>query len=433
MSISAGYMARYADKELESLLECYGAVQVRGPKYCGKTRTATEHASSVFALDDADNNYYNYRMAQLDPRTSLVGEEPHLIDEWQLIPAVWDLVRRDVDKTNRSGHYILCGSSTPKDPNGVPGISPPLHSGFGRIASMKMRTMSLAESGESDLKVSLKSLFEGGLAVTQMERRDLEWVIDMVMGGGWPGTMRLPLEKRIEAVSRYPEEICESDLPRVDGSKAPSTMKMILRSLARNESTLVSARALSRDIKEYEDDTIKDSTISDYIRTLDRMNLIENQPAFDPNLRSSVRVGKTPKRHLTDPALSVAAMHLSREMLASDLKTLGFMFEALCERDLQIYAQANGGSLFHYRDASGREIDAVVELPDRRWGAFEIRLGTGQIDAAAENLLRIDNMIRNDECARPPSVLCVVSGLEGAAYRREDGVCVVPIGSLRAR
>lgn len=433
MVFSEGYMPRYVDRELESLMEVYGAVQVKGPKYCGKTRTATEHSSSVFALDDAENNYRNYRLAKLDPKLALEGEEPHLIDEWQLVPATWDLVRRSVDADNRPGRFILCGSSTPKPTDKGDDEAPPLHSGFGRTVSMKMRTMSMAESGESECKASLSSLFAGSLGTTLTASRDLDWIVDAVMSGGWPGNMSLPVEKRIEAVSRYPEEICESDLPRVDSSKSPSRMKMVMRSLARNESTLASAKTLARDIREYEDDVIKDSTVSDYMSVLDRMNLIEDQPAYNPNLRSSVRVGKTPKRHLTDPALAVAAMHLTRRMLMDDLNTLGFMFEGLCERDLQIYAKANGGNLYHYRDASGREIDAVVELPDGRWGAFEIKLGTGQIDEAAENLLRIDNMIRNYEDAKPPSVLCVVSGLESAAYRREDGVYVVPIGSMFAR
>lgn len=204
-----------------------------------------------------------------------------------------------------------------------------------------------------------------------------------------------------------------------------------MRSLARNESTLATMRTIARDMKENDDDTIKDSTVSEYVDTLKRMHLIEDVPAFDPNLRSSVRVGKNPKRHLTDPALAAAAMGITRRMLQEDTLTLGFLFEALCHRDLQIYAKANGGRLYHYRDSSNREVDAVVEMPDGRWGAFEIKLGSSQTDGAAENLLKIDSMFRKYGASHP-SVLCVISGMENAAYKREDGVYIIPITSLRA-
>ncbi len=432
MTGSNGYIPRYVDGEIDNLLKAFGAVQIQGPKYCGKTRTAMEHSASVFALDDTSNNYGNYRLAKLDPNMSLEGEEPHLIDEWQLVPSIWDSVRRDLDSDNRRGRFILCGSSTPEDVNGKNDGTPPLHSGFGRITSVRMRTMSLTESGDSDRRASLQSLFDGSVRTGITERRDLSWVIDRIMGGGWPGNLDLDPHMRALVVSRYPGDICDNDLPRVDASKSPSRMRRVLRSLARNESTMASNTTLSRDMKEFDDEIMKDSTVSDYVDVLRRMNLIEDQPAFSPNLRSSVRVGKTPKRHLTDPAIAVASLGLTKAMLMNDLNLLGFMFEGLCARDLQIYAGANGGKLYHYRDSAGREIDAVVELPDGRWGAFEVKLGAGQIDDAAENLLRIDNMIRNDPNGRPPNVLCVISGLEGAVYRREDGVYVVPIGSLTA-
>ncbi|MFT0898064.1 DUF4143 domain-containing protein [Candidatus Methanoprimaticola sp. MG2] len=259
----------------------------------------------------------------------------------------------------------------------------------------------------------------------------LEDLITMTMRGGWPGNLNMSDEDAFNAVSRYPDFICEKDLKRVDRSKNPSRMKMLLRSLARNESTMVSMSTISKDILENDDENIKGSTIADYIDTLNRMFLIEDQMPFSPNLRSSVRVGKTPKRHLTDPALAVASLGLSKKMLEDDLNTFGFMFESLCERDLGVYATANGGRLMHYRDGSGREIDAVVEMPDGRWGAFEVKLGTNMIDSAADNLIKIGNMMADDPNGRAPEFMCVISGMESAAYRREDGVYVVPITSLR--
>ncbi len=412
-------------------MRSFGAIWISGPKFCGKTRTAVEHSSSVFALDDAQNDYRNYRIASMDPSVALEGSEPHLIDEWQLVPPIWDMVRRSIDDDNRPGRFILSGSSTPLSEKKQE-KRPPLHSGFGRITTIKMRTMSLYESSESDGRVSLKGLFDGDVKTSMTERKSLESIVDLILCGGWPGNLGRPADDRINAVSKYPEDICEVDLPRIDSSKSPSRMRRVMRSLARNESTLASMASLSRDIKEFDDDTFKDTTVSEYVDVLDRMGLVSDQPAFNPNLRSSVRVGKTPKRHLTDPALAAACMRLTRESLMEDLNTLGFLFESLCERDLQIYAHANGGDLYHYRDSAGREIDAVVDIQGRGWGAFEIKLGANQIDKAAENLLKISNMISNDPKGKPPMFLCVISGLESACYRREDGVYVVPITSLRA-
>ena len=429
-----GYIPRIVDREIDQLLHAYGAVSIEGPKYCGKTCTSTTHASSLFALDDPGNDYINYRIASMDVYKALEGHSPHLIDEWQMIPSIWDAVRKDVDSKTGPGHYILCGSSTPETPKkNSPDdkrIKGYVHSGFGRITTVHMRTMSLMESGDSDCRIKLKDLFDHNIPITKGDRNELGHIIDLIMSGGWPGNLGMDMEYRIRAVSQYPNEICVKDLPRVDDSKSPSRMMMLLRSLARNESTLASATTISRDIKEFDDEKVSDDSVRDYLAVLERMNLIEDQPAFNPNLRSSVRVGKSPKRHLTDPALSIAAMGWSKEMLISDLNTLGFMFEAMCERDLQIYSNSLGGKLYHYRDGKGREIDAVVELPDRRWGAFEIKLGSNQIDEAAENLVKIDEMIRNDENGRPPEFLCVICGLEGATYQREDGVHVVPITSL---
>lgn len=435
-----GYIPRLIDPCISRLMGAYGAVCIEGTKFCGKTWTASNHANSIFALDDMANNYSNLTMTRVDPMYALDGERPHLIDEWQLVPSIWDGVRRSVDDTTAKGLYILCGSSVANETTGEEDAAGIVrHSGFGRICKVRMRTMSLFESGDSDGSVSLRALFEGGFRNTPMSDPSMDRLIDLTMRGGWPGNLSLSVENAVLAVSRYPDAICEDDVKRVDPSKDRTRAKMLMRSLARNESNVASNTTISRDLREYDDEVMSPTTVSNYAELFDRMFLTENQPAFDPNVRSSMKVGKMPKRHLTDPALAIAALRLSKRELLGDLVTFGLMFEALCERDLQIYASVNGGKLYHYRDGRGNEIDAVVEMPDGSWGAFEIRLGTNQIDDAAAKLARLRDILLDDEAnhvpgkprARPPSILAVICGMAPAAYRREDGVHVIPITSLR--
>ncbi|MBR4504135.1 MAG: ATP-binding protein [Candidatus Methanomethylophilaceae archaeon] len=418
------YLPRLVDAVVEETLAISGAVHIKGPKYCGKTWTSKYHCSSFYELDLADNDYQNLKLARIDLDYALKGANPRLIDEWQLLPAVWDAVRNTVDQEGRKGMYILSGSSTPKKD------SKPFHSGLGRIASLNMRTMTLYESKDSDGSVSLKDMFIGKFSNTPIREKSLDNILDLTMRGGWPGNLGLNPSKAAKAVSVYARQICYEDLLMVDSGKDPARMMRILKSLSRNESTTASRNVIAKDMKEFDDDTISDDTVGEYTSVLDRMCLIEDQGAFNPNLRSSVRVGKTPKRHLTDPALAISALGLTRNMLLDDLNTFGFMFEALCERDLQVYAYVNGGRLYHYRDGKGREIDAIVEMPDGRWGAFEIKLGADRIDEGAENLKRIDSLIRDDPKGRPPEFLAVICGMSSAAYRREDGVYVIPITSL---
>jgi len=418
------YIPRLIDGLVDEALAISGAIHMKGPKYCGKTWTSKRHCNSFYQLDLADGNYRNLQLARLDLGYALDGEYPRLIDEWQLVPAVWDAVRNTVDEEGRKGMFILSGSSTPKKEE------KPLHSGLGRIAPIKMRTMSLFESGDSDGTVSLKGMFDGKYPNTSIREVSLDALMDLTIRGGWPGNIDLTALQAAKAMAVYARQICYDDLPSVDISKEPARMMRVLRSLSRNESSLASRAIIANDIKEFDDDVISVDTVGEYISVLDRMCLIENQDAFNPNLRSSIRVGKTPKRHLTDPALAISALGLTKEMLLDDLNTYGFMFEAMCERDLQIYAYVNGGKLNHYRDGKGREIDAVVEMPDGRWGAFEIKLGASKIDEGAENLKKISELIRNDPKGRPPEFLAVICGLSSAAYMREDGVYVIPITSL---
>lgn len=421
-----GYRNRLIDAEIVRALEVFGAVCVEGPKWCGKTWAALNAAQSVYYVGSPAGNFQNRHLAEIDPMLALQGESPHLIDEWQEVPGIWDAVRFDVDQTQEKGRYLLSGSSTPIN-KGV------LHTGTGRIATLRMHPMSLAESGDSSAQVSLAGLFDAPLPPVQTGEVSLSTLAGLVVRGGWPANINVAADRAGDAARAYVKQVVERDVNRVDEKmRDPHKMMLLIRSLARNESTLASNATLRRDIREFDDDDISDNTVSEYLAVLGRMFAIYEQPAFNPHMRSSVRVGKKPKRHLADPSLAAAALNVTSERLMGDLETFGFLFEALCERDLMIYAQAAGGSLFHYRDALNREIDAVVELPDGRWGAFEIKLGANQIDAAADSLLALKRDMENDPRAVPPSVLVVVCGLTSYAYTRPDGVMVVPITALGA-
>lgn len=419
-----GYRDRLIDADITRALEVFGAVCVEGPKWCGKTWAALNAAQSVYYVGSPVGNFQNRHLAEIDPMLALQGEAPHLIDEWQEVPGIWDAVRFEVDQSQGKGRFLLSGSSTPLS-KGV------MHTGTGRIATLRMHPMSLAESGDSSAQISLAGMFEAPLAPASTGEVSLSTLVELVVRGGWPGNLDVEAERAGDAPRAYVEQVVERDVNRVDDKmRDPHKMMLLLRSLARNESTLASNATLRRDMREFDDDDISDNTVSEYLAVLGRIFAIYEQPAFNPHMRSSVRVGKKPKRHLADPSLAAAALNATPARLMGDLETFGFLFEALCERDLMIYAQAAGGSLFHYRDALNREIDAVVELPDGRWGAFEIKLGANQIDAAAESLLALKKDMENDPRAKPPTIMAVVCGLTSFAYTRPDGVMVVPITAL---
>ncbi len=422
-----GYLKRYMDDRVARALRICGAVCIKGPKGCGKTWTALNHANSALRLDDPEREYKARRFARDRPNDALIGEEPRLIDEWQVAPAIWDATRHLVDQGKKKGRVILCGSATPDLD-----AEAELHTGFARICSYRMRTMSLFESGDSDGSVSLSSLFASEEVHTTWDDIDVESLIRLIVRGGWPGTLGMDAEDAAEYNRILLTTIIESDVMRIDSKANMSTVTMLLRSLARNESTLANDATIRSDMRTNEgDEPIAQITYLKYRNYLDRLFILDDQPAFNPNLRSSVRVGKMPKRHLTDPSLAVAALRATPEMLLDDHRTLGFLFEALCERDLQIYASALGGTLDHYRDGDGREIDAVVELPDGRWGAFEIKLSPAGIEDGAKNLLKISSYIER-KGGRVPSVLCVICGTAEEAKLRSDGVYVVPITKLKA-
>lgn len=420
-----GYKPRLVDHQITRALGVFGAVCVEGPKWCGKTWALMNQAQSAIFLGDPSGNFQNRRLAQMDPSLVLPGETPRLIDEWQEVPPIWDAVRYAVDKEGEKGRYLLSGSSTPQ----YKGV---MHSGTGRIATIHMSPMSLYESGDSAGAVSLKSLFEAGLEASQTGEVQISHLCRLIIRGGWPGNIDAPAGDEGLVPASYVEQVCNQDINRID-DKTRSTEKMtlLMRSLARNESTLASVSTLRRDMLQFDDDTLSPDTVADYLDVLYRLFAIYDQPAFNPNMRSSVRVGKKPKRHLADPSLAAAALGATETSLINDLNTLGFLFESLCERDLMVYARANGGKLFHYRDGRNREIDAVVEMPGGEWGAFEIKLGANQIDSAAESLLALKEDMESDPHAKPPCILVVICGLTSFAYTRPDGVMVVPITALR--
>lgn len=419
------YKPRIIDKQVEEYLQTFGAICIEGPKWCGKTWTSSYHANSKFFLADPAGNFQNRKLAEIDPNTVLEGPAPRLIDEWQEYPPLWDAVRYKVDQSAQKGQFILTGSATPNH-KGI------LHSGAGRIAKLRMRTMSLYESGDSSGQVSLEALCNGQLTPAMTGEVDLKNLINLIIRGGWPGSLGLPLKQAALLPRQYLQAVIDDDVYRIDEVKRNTQkMRLLLMSLARNESTTATNALLKADIKEKDAQDIDANTVTSYLDIFKRLFLTDNQPPFASNVRSSVRVRQAEKRHFADPSLACALLKLTPKALLNDLETLGFMFEALCERDLRIYAESFGGTLYHYQDYKNREIDAVIELPNGKWAAFEIKLGANQIDQAAANLKQIQREFEEDKKAVPPSVLCVLCGLSNAAYQRPDGVFVIPITALK--
>ena len=419
------YMPRIIDRQVEEYLSAFGAVCIEGPKWCGKTWTSSYHSRSEIYIGDPAGNFQNRQLAELSPALVLEGETPRLIDEWQEVPPLWDAVRYQVDQNPQKGQFILTGSATPNH-KGI------LHSGAGRIARLRMRPMSLWESGDSSGKISLQSLCHGEMAPAMTGEVDLKALIGLIIRGGWPGSLGLSSEQAALLSAEYLNAVIDDDVYRMDGIKRDThKMRLLLRSLARNESTTATNRTLIRDVKAIDDTDIDSNTIAAYLDIFKRLFITDNQPPFSVGIRSSVRIKQAEKRHFADPSLACALLKATPTSLLGDLETLGFLFEALCERDLRIYAESFGASLYHYQDYKNQEIDAVIELPDGTWCAFEIKLGANQIDAAASNLLEIKKQIEEDPKGKPPTVLCVLCGMSNAAYQRPDGVFVVPITALK--
>lgn len=418
------YKPRIIDKKIEEYLSVFGAICIEGPKWCGKTWTSSFHCNSEIFIGDPSGNFQNRRLAEMSPALVLEGETPRLIDEWQEVPPLWDAVRYKVDQSGEKGQFILIGSATPNH-KGI------LHSGAGRIARLRMRPMSLYESGDSTGRISLDELCHDEMKPAMTGEVDLRKIIEYIIRGGWPGNLSVSVDKAALLAEEYLNAVIDDDVYRIDGIKRDySKMRLLLRSLARNESTTVTNKTLKNDIREKDNEDIDVETVAVYLDIFKRLFITDNQLPFAPSIRSSVRIKQAEKRHFSDPSLAAAILKVTPDKLLNDLETLGFLFEALCERDLKIYAESFGAGLYHYQDYNNNEIDAVVELKDGNWCAFEIKLGANRIDSAAENLIKVKGEIK-EKGGNPPSVLCVVCGLSNAAYKREDGVYVVPLTALK--
>ncbi len=419
------YRKRIIDKTVAEYLSMFGAVCIEGPKWCGKTWTSSFHCSSEIFMGDPSGNFQNRQLAQMSPNLILDGKTPRLIDEWQEVPPIWDAVRYEVDRRGKNGQFILTGSATPNH-KGI------MHSGAGRIAKIRMHTMSLYESGDSSGVVSLSELCRGIFTPSMTGEVSLKNIIELIIRGGWPGSLGGGIYESPVLANEYLNAVIDDDVYRIDGIRRDSVkMRLLLRSLARNESTTASNNTLVNDIKIIDDGEVDSNTVGAYLDVFNRLFITENQPPFSSGIRSSVRIKQAEKRHFTDPSLACALLNVTAESLLNDLETLGFLFESLCERDLRIYAQSFGGKLYHYQDYKNNEIDAVVELPDGNWCAFEIKLGANQIDSAAENLIKISEQIREEPKGKPPVLLGVICGLSNASYQRPDGVYVIPITALK--
>ncbi len=419
---TSNYTARICDVELQNALDTMGAVLIEGAKWCGKTSTAANVARSALFMQDPDRARSYQKMADAQPSLLLKGENPRLIDEWQVAPVLWDAVRFEVDKRNLAGQFILTGSSVPPD-------NAAAHTGTGRFARILMRPMSLYESKESNGAVSLASLFDEQHEVDGVSDLSLEQVAFALCRGGFPASINKSHAAALRMPIDYVEAIINQDISRVDGvEKNPNRVRLLLRSLARNISTMASVQTILKDVESTET-SISDKTFDVYYNALRRIFVVEDMPAWSPSLRSKTAIRSSPKRHLVDPSIATAVMRINPTAVLQDFEYFGFLFEALCARDMRIYAQRNDGDVFHYRDKSGLEADMVVQLRDGRWGAVEVKLGSTQIEQAAENLLKLKEKIDTDKM-RKPSFLLVLTGGE-FAYRRKDGVLVVPIGCLK--
>ncbi|MDD6277343.1 MAG: DUF4143 domain-containing protein [Mycoplasma sp.] len=416
-----GYKERLIDKKIEECLKIFGAVSIVGPKYCGKTWTSLAHSKSVKYINSNDKKLYT--LAQMDVNQILVGEYPILIDEWQLIPSIWDCVRRKCDEDKIKGKFILTGSATEKE-NTID------HSGAGRICKLDMGTMSLFESGESDGYVSLNDLFKNIEFKGHLTKElSLEDIANLIMRGGWPDNIEnTPKESQL-IVKSYIKDILDKDINEIDGVKRDrNKMEMLLKSLARNESSLASNETLIKDVIENEYDSINKETVGEYLNVLDKLHLIQNQQAFNPNVRSRENVGKTAKRHFTDPSIVCGLLNLNYDKMISDLNTFGFLFESLVERDLRIYSKYNNGELRHFRNnVSGLEVDSIVINEEGEYGAIEIKLGSNQIEEAKTNLLKF-----YEKVDKKPKFMCIICGLWNNVMKDPDtGIYIIPINALK--
>lgn len=420
------YRKRIADDILKRKLEGKGAVLIEGPKWCGKTTTAEQVASSVLYMDDPEKRSQNIAMAEMNPKRLLKGDSPRLIDEWQLAPKLWDAIRFEVDHRSELGQFILTGSAVPPETKDI------AHTGTGRFTWLTMRTMSLFESGDSTGEVSLKELFESPETIDGESTIDLDRLAFLVCRGGWPQAIDMRDEIALDQAIDYYDAVVHSDINRVDNvNKNPERVKRLMRSYARNQGTQVANTVLANDVMANDGASIDDDTIASYVNALKKIFVVEDMPAWNPNLRSKTAIRSSDTRYYTDPSIAAAALGIGPQDLVADLNTFGFLFETMCVRDLRVFADAIGGTVYHYRDKDGLECDAVVHLRNGSYGLIEIKLGGDTlIEEGARTLSTLAQKIDTDKM-KAPAFSMVLVGIGDYAYRRPDGVYVVPIGSLR--
>ena len=420
------YRARIVDDMLKDKLESKGAVVIEGPKWCGKTTTAMQVAGSILRMDEPSKRETNIQMSEIDPGRLLKGNVPRLIDEWQIAPKLWDAARYEVDTRGEEGQFILTGSAVPIESREI------THSGTGRFTWLMMRPMSLFESGDSTGEISLNQLFENPSVIDGMNNLSIEKLAFLICRGGWPHAVGMKEKPALLQAEDYYEAVIKSDINRADGvNKNPERVKRLMRSFARNQGTQISNTMLRDDIISNDTESLNEDTIASYINALKNIFVVEDMPSWNPNLRSKTSIRTSDTRYYVDPSIAVAALGIGPKDLTNDLNTMGLLFETLCVRDLRVYAESIGGNVLHYRDKSGLECDTVIHLKNGRYGLVEIKLG-GQkfIEDAAENLKSLSNKIDTSKMPAP-SFLMIVIGIGEFAYKREDGIFIVPIGCLK--
>lgn len=422
----AKYRERIADKLLARKLAGKGAVLLEGPKWCGKTTTAEQQAKSIIYMDDPAHVAQNLLKADINPKSLLVGETPRLIDEWQIAPKIWDAIRFEVDHREGLGHFILTGSSVPVDNMKM------RHSGTGRIAWFRMRPMSLYESGESTGEISLEILFQQPASIYAENGLDMADIAYLICRGGWPKALDLPKDIALDQAFDYCDAITNRDISKVDNiTRNPERIKRLMRSYARLQGSQASYETIGQDIKEYESQSLSYDSVYSYILALKKLFVVEDVSSWNPNLRSKTAIRSSDTRYYTDPSIGTAILKIGPNDLLNDLNTCGLFFETLCIRDLRTYAEALLGDVAHYRDANGLECDAVVHLRDGRYGLVEIKLGGERlIEDGAKTLFSLSKKLDTAKM-KEPSFLMVLVGVGDIAYRRSDGVYVVPIGCLK--
>ena len=417
------YLPRISDEKLKLGLATSGAVLIVGPKWCGKTRTAEEISKSALYMQDPDHSEAYKLLADTKPSRLLEGEPPRLIDEWQVAPVLWNAVRFAVDKRRARGQFILTGSVVPPETSDM-------HTGTGRISRMTMRTMSLFESGESSGVISLIDLFDGKKDMFDENKLSIEKLAFILTRGGWPEAVNEENKKyALRMVYNYLDAVANYDMSRIDDvERNPNRVYALLRSIARNVSTQANTMTLLKDLVT-NDERLSDKSINDYIAALKKLFVVEDLPAWSPHLRSKRAIRTTAKRHFIDPSIATAALRADSGKLLNDFRTFGYLFESLCIRDLRIYADSLDGSVYHYRDQLNFEVNAIIQLKDERWAAVEIKMGAGEIEKAAENLIKFSNNIDTSKMPAP-SFLMVMTATEHA-FQLKNNVWVVPIGCLR--